>query len=285
MSKGVVQWRGHLVHVTESGQGDPLLLVAGLGCNTHMWTPFIEHFPHRRIIRFDAPGTGQSSTPMYPVPVASLADLAATVLDSCGVPCADVIGFSYGGAIAQQMAYERPERIRRLVLASTTCGIGAPAGSLAALTVLGTPVRYYSPTYFDRTAGASYGGMTERDTATRKRMMQVRRQHPPSPYGYTMQLLGAVGWSSWPFLSQIPHETLVISGDDDPLIPIRNAEMLARHIPHARLEIVEHGGHLLLWDDADHLGRRISRFLNAPQPRKRTAKANGNGNGARVINH
>jgi pimeloyl-ACP methyl ester carboxylesterase len=277
MRNGVVRWQGHRVHVTETGEGDPLLLVAGLGCNTQMWAPFIKHFPHRRIIRFDAPGTGESSTPMYPVPVASLSDLAAEVLDSCDAPWADVIGFSYGGAIAQQLAYEHPDRIRRLVLASTTCGMGAAPGSLAALTVLGTPVRYYSPTYFDRTAGASYGGMTERDAPTRQRMMQVRRQHPPSPYGYTMQLLGAIGWSSWPFLSQIPHETLVICGDDDPLIPIQNAEMLARYIPHARLEIVEHGGHLLLWDDADHLGRRISRFVNAAHSRSRTPRHNRNG--------
>jgi len=289
MGNGVVRWRGHRVHVTETGEGEPLLLIAGLGCNTHMWTPFINHFPHRRIIRFDAPGTGLSSTPLYPVPVASLADLAAAVLDSSDTPWADVIGFSYGGAIAQQLAFNHSDRIRRLVLASTTCGLGALPGSMASLTVLGTPVRYYSPSYFDRTAGASYGGMTERDAPTRHRMMQVRRQSPPSPYGYAMQLLGAVGWSSWPFLSAIPHETLVISGDDDPLIPVQNAEMLARRIPNARLEIVERGGHLLLWDDADNLGRRISRFVNAAHTRNGVSRHNGasrhNGNGNGHAHH
>ena len=215
---------------------------------------------------------------MYPVPVASLASLAAAVLDSCNAPWADVIGFSYGGAIAQQLAYEHAGRIRRLVLASTTCGIGAAPGSLAALTVLGTPVRYYSPSYFDRTAGASYGGMTKRHAPTRNRMMEVRRQHPPSPYGYAMQLLGAVWWSSWSFLSQIPHETLVISGDDDPLIPVQNAEMLARYIPNARLEIVEQGGHLLLWDDAANVGQRVSRFVDATHTTNRASRHNGNGN-------
>src|SRR5437763_16434822 len=102
---------------------------------------------------------------------------------------------------------------------------------MAALAALMTPLRDYSPSYFNRTAGYAYGGATERDEAVREEMMIARHKRPPSAYGYTMQLLGAFGWSSMPFLTQIPHETLVISGDDDPLIPVANAEMLARCIP------------------------------------------------------
>ena len=60
--------------------------------------PFMQYFPNRRLISFDAPGAGRSSTPLFPVPVASLAALAAAVLDNRGVECTDVIGFSYGGA-------------------------------------------------------------------------------------------------------------------------------------------------------------------------------------------
>ena len=78
-----------------------------------------------------------------------------------------------------------------------------------------------------------------------------------------MQLLSMAGWSSYPFLHQIPHDTLVISGDDDPLVPVANSKLLATKIPRARLEIVERGGHLLLWDDAKNLGERIGRFINA----------------------
>src|SRR5688572_21892943 len=196
-----------------------------------MWTPFIELFKHRRIIRFDAPGTGLSSTPLYPVPVGSLSHLVASILDACACPSADVIGFSYGGAVAQQLAYEYPDRVRRLVLAATTCGLYAVPGPFEALAGLMTPLRYYSQSYYERTASATFGGVTGRDSAARRRMMVARQRQPPSPYGYAMQLLGAMGWTSWPFLECIPHETLVISGDDDPLIPTANAEMLARRIP------------------------------------------------------
>jgi pimeloyl-ACP methyl ester carboxylesterase len=118
--KGVnefLRWRGHSIRVTERGEGEPLFLVPGLGCNAEMWTPFMEQFPHRRLISFDAPGAGRSSTPHYPVSVESLAALAVAVLDQCQVSCTDVVGYSYGGAIAQQLAYDHPARVARLVLA------------------------------------------------------------------------------------------------------------------------------------------------------------------------
>jgi poly(3-hydroxyoctanoate) depolymerase len=186
------------------------------------------------------------------------------VLDHRDVECANVLGYSYGGAVAQQFAYQHPDRIRRLVLAATTCGIGARLGSLRAMSVLATPFRYYSSTYFERIAAATYGGRTGRNAQVRQAMITARRKLPPSSPGYAMQLLAASGWSSWSFLDRIPHESLVISGDDDPLIPVSNARMLAERIPRAQLEIVERAGHLFLLDDPQNVGARISRFLLKP---------------------
>jgi len=259
-----VLWRGHRVHVKMTGEGyPPLLLITGLGGSTDQWAAFAQQFQHRCVIRFDVPGMGLSSAPLEPITVSRVAELAVAVLDSLEVECADVLGYSYGGAVAQQLAFGYPERVCRLVLAATNCGLGAVPGSYAAMVSLSTPLRYYSPTYFDRNAAALYGGMTGRDLSMRRRMMAERHRHPPSAYGYSMQLLGTVGWSSLPFLSRIPHDTLVISGDDDPLIPVANAETLARRIPRARLEIVKRSGHLFLWDEAKRLAVRVTRFLDA----------------------
>jgi poly(3-hydroxyoctanoate) depolymerase len=255
-------WRGHRVHVTASGDGEPLLLVSGLGCTVDMWVPFTQELGGRRILRFDAPGTGGSSTPLYPLSVAALAELAAAVLDRYGATSADVVGFSYGGAVAQQLAFDHPDRVRRLVLAATTCGIGSMPGALQTM-VLASMLRFYSPACFDRLAPALYGGVTGRDPSIRVRDMGQRQTSPPSSYGCAMQLLGATGWTSLHFLDQIPHETLVISGDDDPLVPVANARLLARRIPRARLEIVERAGHLFLWDDAANLAPRIGQFVDA----------------------
>jgi poly(3-hydroxyalkanoate) depolymerase len=256
-------WRSHEICVAERGAGAPLFLLSGLGCNADMWAPFVERFPDRRLISFDAPGTGRSSTPIFPISVESLAALAVAVLDNRRIARTDVIGYSYGGAVAQQLAYDYPERIKRLVLASTTCGVGSVLGSLEALAILATPLRFYSPTYFERTAADVYGGMTGRDPALRRRNAQARHMLPPSSYGYAMQLLGGMTWSSLRFLPKIFHETLVICGDDDPLVPVTNGKMLAERIPRARLEVVERGGHLLLWDDAERVAPRIDRFVAA----------------------
>lgn len=263
MDDDVLVWRGHHVAVGETGAGDPLLLLSGLGAHTDMWEPFVAQFAHRRIIRFDMPGAGRSSTPLYPISIAALAELAVAVLDHFSTPRADVVGFSYGGAVAQQAARDNPQRIRRLVLAATTCGIGGVPGSIHATTALATPLRFYSRLYFDQVAAALYGGATGRDPVVRAQQMRSRHlAPPPSSYGYAMQMLGATGWSSLPFLSDIPHETLVISGDDDPLVPVANARILARRIRHARLEIVKRAGHLLLWDDAPNLAARIGPFID-----------------------
>jgi pimeloyl-ACP methyl ester carboxylesterase len=247
--------------VTARGSGDPLLLVPGLGNSLDMWNPFMAQVSNRRGIRLEAPGTGRSSTPMFPVTIPSLAELLAAVLDEYGEPSADVIGFSYGGAVAQQFAYSHPHRVRRLVLAATFFGMGSVPGSPAAMASLSTPLRYYSASYAERTAALTSGGTTGRDPVARHRMIEARRSHPPSSYGYALQLLSMAGWSSWPFLDRIPHDTLVLAGDDDPLVPVTNAKLIAGRIPRARLEIVKDAGHLLLWDDAVNLGGRINRFL------------------------
>jgi poly(3-hydroxyalkanoate) depolymerase len=262
LERELVYWQGHRICVTEFQRGGmPLFLVPGIGCSADMWQPFISYFPNRRIFSFDAPGTGRSSTPFYPVSVPSLAALAAAVLDNRGIESADVIGFSYGGAIAQQFAYDYPERVRKLVLAATNCGLGSLWGSPTAMAVMATPLRFYSSAYFEHVAADVYGGATGRDAVRRQSASGARRRMPPSSYGYAMQLFGGSIWSSWSFLPDIRHETLVVCGDDDPLVPVANAHLLATRIPRATLEVVERAGHLLLWDEPERVAPQIGHFV------------------------
>ena len=261
MERSYIHWHGLSICVSEVGKGKPLLLVPGIGCSADMWEPFIPYFPNRRVISFDAPGTGRSSTPLFPIRVSALAALAVAVLDDRDVDRTDVIGFSYGGALAQQLAYDFPERVDRLVLAATNFGWGSVLGSPQALAVLATPLRFYSVDYFDRVAASVYGGATGRDAAKRQGAAGVRRRLPPTEYGYAMQLIGGMGWSSWSFLPEIAHETLIVCGDDDPLVPVANAKILAQRIRRATLSIVERAGHLLLWDEPERIAPQIGRFV------------------------
>ena len=131
----------------------------GLGGNIEMWDPLeralIDH--GIQTIAYDASGTGDSPARLIPQRMHGLARQAAHLLDALGHPDADVLGVSFGGAVAQELTLANPHRVRRLVLASTTCGIGGVPGNPLALALLATPLRYYSPAFLRLTANVLYG--------------------------------------------------------------------------------------------------------------------------------
>ena len=85
-----------------------MLLINGLGANVATWTPLVEQLTGFQLISFDAPGTGMSKSPARPYRIAHIAEVARRVLDEVGVERADVLGYSLGGAVAQQLAYRSP---------------------------------------------------------------------------------------------------------------------------------------------------------------------------------
>jgi len=255
---------GHLLRVSIRGEGRPLLLVMGLGGNIEMWDPLERALNARGVqtIAYDASGMGDSPARLVPLRMSGLARQAAHLLAALGIPTADVLGVSFGGAVAQQLAHTDPGRVRRLVLASTTCGIGVPGHPLA-LALLATPLRYYSPTFLRLTATTLYGPTTDGDSARFRQQMHARRARPPTLWGYVGQLAAAVGWTSLPWLGRLRAPTLVLTGGADRIVPPVNGRILAARIPGARLEVVAGAGHLLLMEHAEHCGLSIADFLDA----------------------
>jgi pimeloyl-ACP methyl ester carboxylesterase len=147
------------------------------------------------------------------------------------------------------------------------CGLGGVPGNPLALSLLATPLRYYSPTFLRLTAGVLYGpSITPREDLLREQI-GARRARPPTLWGYASQLVAGAGWTSRPWLGRIAAPTLVLAGDRDPIVPPRNARILARNIPSARLELVPGAGHLLLFDQAVHCAAVVADFLNEePEP-------------------
>jgi poly(3-hydroxyoctanoate) depolymerase len=258
----LMKHRGHSVYGFETGTGPPLLLIMGLGGSCSMWEPLLAELPGRRVIAFDSPGTGRSSTPPAALSISDLAVLARAVLAARAVSRADVLGYSYGGAVAQQLANDHPHTVRRLVLVCTNCGIGSTPPDPEAAAGLATPLRYYSPSYFTRTAQRIYGGVTGREPLVRDRLAKARSRFPPNPYGYYLQLVGGTGWTSLPYLDRLTQPTLVLSGDDDPLVPVANAQQLAQTIPRAQLCVLSGAGHLLLLDESSRAATVINMFLS-----------------------
>ncbi|HYT40486.1 MAG TPA: alpha/beta hydrolase [Acidimicrobiia bacterium] len=253
---------GLRIHVREVGQGPPVLLLNGVAADTGMWARLEAAFDGFHLISFDAPGAGRSPAPLVPVPIARLARLATLVLDTVGVQQADVIGYSMGGIVAQQLAADAPERVRRVVLAGTTCGLGAIPGDPLAMLHLLVPARYLSPRIYARTIGGIVGGPARHDRAVVADLLAVRLRRV-SIRGYLGQMLSLSRWTGLPLLARIPHPTLVVSGDDDPLSPPANAMLLTRLLPQARMVVAPGEGHLLFMSAQSPVLRPIREFLAA----------------------
>ena len=249
------------VSVEGTGQGRPLLLVNGIGAGLELFGPFRARLSGIETIAIDIPGTGGSPATILPRRLCGLARLLVRALDVLGFDGIDVLGVSWGGALAQELAHRHPDRVGRLVLVATSTGLISVPGRLQALLVLATPKRYYSPTYFEEVAPILYGGAARDRPELLREQGHLRFIRPPSLRGYLWQLAAGLGWTSLPWLHRLRMPVLVMAGDDDPIIPLVNARLIAWCLPNATLEVVPRGGHLFLLTHADEVAPRIAAFL------------------------
>jgi pimeloyl-ACP methyl ester carboxylesterase len=219
---------GHTLRVDVQGDGPPLLLITGLGADLGMWAPVTPHLGGFELITFDPPGLGGSSPARLELGMAELADLTARLLDTLGQDRLDVLGYSWGGALAQELAHRHPGRVGRLVLCGTTCGLGGWLGNPQALAALTGP-------------GAHGRG--------------------PSLAGVTAQLYAIARWSSLPWLHEVSQPTLVVAGGDDPIVPLGNARLLAVRLPDSRLHVVPGAGHFFLIEQPEEVVPVVRSFL------------------------
>jgi len=246
------------------GQGSagrpPLLLMNGIGASLDLLQPFADALsPQTAVIRFDVPGVGGSPLPRLPYRFTGLSRLVANLLTALGHEKADVLGISWGGGLAQHFAAFQRGRCRRLVLVSTATGALMIPARPAVLARMVTPRRYLDRQYLSRVAGDLYGGSARNDGARIAAQMHAGSR-VGSAQGYLYQLAAGVGWTSVPFLPFVRQPTLILSGDDDPLIPLANARLMRALIPGARLHVY-HGGHLGLVTEAAELAPVIEDFL------------------------
>ena len=252
---------GLRLRVRTEGEGPPLLLINGIGAPLELWRPFVKHLPGRRTIAFDLPGSGTSSRPLWPRSIGALADTVAGLQKQLGLAPVDVLGYSLGGVIAQELAHRSPDGVRRLVLCATTPGWpGVPPHPLVIALML-TPLRYYSRSLARLIVPRIAGGRTARDPEVLDEGLQHRLVNPPSPWGYAQQLLATCGWGSHAWLDELPQQTLVIHGDADPVAPVANARRMAARIPNAEMRVLPGAGHLFLLDDSEIAAGLIQDFL------------------------
>lgn len=263
----VATWR-----LDSAGDHAPILFFNGIGANIEAVAPLADMLAERAFIMFDMPGTGESPDPVMPYNPFTMSWTASQILDQLGIDVVDVMGVSWGGAMAQHFALQHPRRTRRLVLAATTPGMIMVPGNPAALSKMANPRRYVDAKYMNEHFQTLYGGI-DRDGARHQKDSHIGRLKPPSPRGYLYQLLAMIGWTSVPALPFLRKPTLVMMGEDDAIVPLVNGKMLASLIPDARLEVMAGGGHLFLLTHAEESVAILREFLDAPARDKDARRA------------
>jgi pimeloyl-ACP methyl ester carboxylesterase len=250
------------LYVEEHGDGEPLLLIEGLGQSTWAWREQVPVFARRyRTIAFDTRGTGRSYVPDEPYEVDDLAQDAADIL--AGRP-AHVVALSMGGYVALTLALARPELVRSLVLAGT--GAGGPDRVPRSQEVrdayaaaIGLPFHEYGR----RTTPMTFShGWTERNPERFEEILAARLEYPTPDKTLEAHLQVCYGFYSrgWE-VERIDAPALVLHGDEDLIVPVKNGRMLASRLPNARYVELPGRGHNLPLEDPETFNRLVLEFL------------------------
>jgi pimeloyl-ACP methyl ester carboxylesterase len=256
-----VENQGAKIYWNEQGQGEPVLLIMGLGYPSSLWHRTRPLLAQRyRTIAFDNRGVGQSDVPPGPYSIATMASDAAAVLDAAGVSDANIFGISMGGMIAQEFALQYPNRTRSLILGCTSAG--GPSAIRAERKVADILMARNMTLQEAREAILPY----IYDAATPREKIEedvaLRRRWLPSTAGYMAQLQGILAWECYSRIAQITAPTLVIHGKSDALVPPGNGELIAGQIRGSRLVLLEHASHLFLTDQTQAAHQEIFEFLS-----------------------
>jgi pimeloyl-ACP methyl ester carboxylesterase len=249
-----------LLYFTESGSGPPLLLVHGLMVTGEMFDPVIEHLATRhRVIIPDLRGHGRSRGLPPPYTAGQLASDLSRLLDHLGIDSTAVLGYSQGGAIAQQLVLDDPKRCSRLVIVCTYAFNMATfsewlEGHLVPLLVHVLGLKRFAKLVVSQGAKQL---TKERADWLAGLMADQDRKLMVSAWRETM------AFDSRRRLAEIGCPTLVVAGSNDQAVPIHHAKMLHDGIPGSQLTIIDGADHALIWTHSDELMRVTDEFLGA----------------------
>jgi pimeloyl-ACP methyl ester carboxylesterase len=240
-----IAWEAH-------GSGDPVLLIAGQATGMHGWGPFAEALARdARVIVYDHRGIGASGEgDPAAYSTRGFASDAVAVLNAAGVADAHVVGHSMGGRVAQWLAADHPDRVRRLVLLATTAGdaAGSRRDPAALGDLLSGDRSRMLPLFFDDAWAAAHPADVER-FFTRVASRAALRGHFAASRDH----------DATEALDRIRAQTLVVHGTRDALTPVDHARLLAERLPAADLVELDarHGLHL----DTPQVEREVRRLL------------------------
>lgn len=253
------------LHVTRHGEGDPIVLIPGLGYASWFWQGQEPLAESHLLMAVDPRGAGQSPKPDGPYTIDRMAIDVAEVIAGAGGP-AHVVGHSMGGYIAQSLALARPDLVRSLTLVSTTCGgprhLPVPEATLTAwLKETHRPPAEYARATMHLSLRP---GWTDEHPTKYDDLLRRRLEHPTPTEAWQHQFAACEAFlNDGADVGSITAPTLVVHGDADRVVPIGNAHLLTEVIPGARLALFEGAGHLVSIESPASFNETLSAFWQA----------------------
>ena len=265
MDCGHVNANGQKLYYEIHGEGEPLVMILGLGGDVTAWQMQIPALKkHFKVIVFDNRDVGRSSEATEPYQIADIADDAAALMNALDIEQAHILGASMGGMIAQELVLNHPHKIRKLIL---LCTLARCPRFLVHRFRLWKWIWERDPDHeVLPIAGMQLGMMSAEffkdDTAVDEMLEQMRKPlYPQSLVAWSRQVDAAANFDSLDRLSAIKASTLILVGDQDMSTPVWANREIAEAIPEAQLQILEGGNHAVAWEMVDQVNQAIVDFL------------------------
>lgn len=250
------------LHYEIVGCGPPLLLLNGIGLDLSAWNPLVQALcSERQLLLLETRGSGKSGQPTAPCTTDRLADDALALLDHLAIDSADVLGFSLGGLVAQELALRAPNRVRSLVLAATaarlpgrTCRV---LDTWRRLLLAGVAADIFRREQFTWVFGPA---TLENETLFQGALSAFATTPAPAAHSFAVHVDACLAHDTRERARRIDAPALVLAGEDDIFLPAAAAESLAGLLPHGRFERLP-GGHAFMWESTSIVAASVLRFL------------------------
>jgi pimeloyl-ACP methyl ester carboxylesterase len=254
------------LYFEEHGQVDPLILIPGFAAGAWIWFKQVEPLSRKfRVITFDPRGIGQSDYSEGSATIRLMADDVAALLRGLKIERAHILGASFGGFVAQELALAYPEMTCTLLLCCTS--FGGPkhvAPSVETLMALASTNGFNTEERIRRSFLPAFSPEFAREQPDEiENVVKLRLANPVNESAYRGQFAAAMGFNAEFRVPEIKTPTLVISGDADAIVPVQNSHNLAAQIPKAQLKIVGGGSHAFFIERPDEFNRIVSEFIQS----------------------
>ena len=246
------------------GTGEPLILIPGFASGAWSWFRLLKDLSEDfRVITFDPRGIGKSKNNSTNLPLKIFVEDVSAILDDLKIEKANVLGTSFGGFVAQEFALKFPERLNKLILACTTAGGKAHVAPSAEILqsfapnpnmTIGERIRKFIRPAFTKNFNENFPEEVEK-------VCVLRETNAVAEEIYFAQLQAAFLFDTNERLSEIKNKTLVITGNQDAVVPMQNSLNLAKKLPNADLRIIKNAGHLIFIENSEEFNSIIREWL------------------------